>query len=302
MRITGRMSDKSTETLFSDINSMIDYLSMHLPSTISVPLSETLLPNLTARLVSGPLSSSVPPDLDGLPAFRATLEQAQNFTESLSAHNWRGKNSLVQWMEDAPKVWLNRRSECALHMIRKLLVRGLGDPRTVERVETQVVTRDGSIFVESGNNDDWNAGWSDGDEEKMKNNDINLPRETNAQEEGEEGEEDMSAWGLDDDTDHDKGDARGDSNRPVEDEGDAWGWGDDNETDETMKSPRPHPSSLQTPKRNRNAANASPSERQLTLRETYKITALPEQISEIIFEVVSDANTLARSRYARSST
>jgi len=295
MRIAGRMSDTSTKTLFTDINAMIDYLSMRLPSTIAVPLSEALLPSLTSRLVSGPLSFSVPPDLDGIPAFKATLNHVENFTGSLKAHNWRGKNNLIQWMQDAPQVWLSRRSEYALHLIRKLLVRGLGDPRTVERVETQVVTKNDSMFAENRNNEDWNAGWCDDEEQKEKNNDIALSRETNANE-GEE--EDVSAWGLDDDPDHDQVDAGEDSKKAVEDEGDAWGWGDDNETDGTLKSPRLHSSSPHTPKRNGNVAKAPPSERQLTLRETYRITALPERISEIIFEAVSDANTLARSRYA----
>lgn len=294
IRISGRMLDISTETLFSDITAMIDYLSRHFPSAIAVPLSEGLLPSLTSRLLSGPLSSSVPPDLDGIPAFKDTLQQAQNFTRSLDAHNWRGKNNLISWMQDAPQVWLTRRSEHALHMIRKLLIRGLGDPRTVERVETQVVTKDDSMFVDNGNNEDWNAEWSDEEDLKDANNEETLPHNTTTHE-GEE--EDVSAWGLDDDADHDKVEAGEDSNKVAEDEGDAWGWGDDNETDEATKSPRPHPPNTPTPKRNGNVAKTAPSERQLTLRETYKITALPEQISEIIFEVVSDADTLARLRY-----
>jgi len=288
------MSDKSTETLFSDMNTMIEYLSTHLPSSIAVPLSESLLPSLTSKLVSGPLSSSVPPDLDGIPAFKATLNQVQKFTDSLDAHHWRGENNLRQWMQDAPQVWLTRRSEYALHMIRKLLARGLGDPRTVERVETQVVTKDDGMFVNNGNNEDWNAEWSDNEAPNDMKGDEALPQDTQVHE-GEE--EDVSAWGLDDDTDHDNVENGADPNKVVEDEGDAWGWGNDNETDEAVKSPRPHPPSAPSPKRNGTIAKAAQSERQLTLRETYKITALPEQISEIIFEVVSDANTLARLKY-----
>lgn len=294
IRISGRMSDKSTETLFSDMNNMIEYLSTYLPSSITVPLSESLLPSLTSKLVSGPLSSSVPPDLDGIPAFKATLDQVRKFTDSLNAHNWRGKNNLRQWMQDAPQVWLTRRSEYALHMIRGLLARGLGDPRTVERVETQVVTKDDSIFVNNGNNEDWNAEWSDDEAPNDTKKDEASPQGTHV---NEEEEEDVSAWGLDDDPDHAKVGNGVDSNKVVEDGGDAWGWGDDNDTDEAVKPPRTHPRSALSPKRNGDIAKSAPSERQLTLRETYKITALPEQTSEIIFGVISDANNLARLRY-----
>ena len=291
MRISGRTLDVSTKTLFLDISAMIGYLSTHLPRSIAAPLSEILLPSLTSKLVAGPLSSSVPSDLDGIPSFKATIDLITTFKESLGSHGWHGRNHLTEWADDAPKVWLTKRSESALHTIRRLLVRGLGNPRTVERVETQMVSKEDDMFMDRGNNEDWNAGWSD--EEAPKSAEQSAAP-GNAQN-GTDEEEDVSAWGLDDEEDHNPSEASADKAKPADEEGDAWGWGDENDNDEPAKLPQPPTINVKTTNRNGGVGRPLPAERQITLRETYNITALPEQILESIIEVVSDADTLARS-------
>ncbi|MCJ1395890.1 hypothetical protein MMC18_008776 [Xylographa bjoerkii] len=295
--ISGSSSDTTTDTLISDMNLMINYISTNLPPSVAVPFSEVLLPSLTAKLVAGPLSSSVPADLDGISAFKETLSRVSGFAESLQAHGLQGRNNLMKWINEAPQVWLMRRSELSLHSIRQLLVRGLGDPRTVERVETQVVTRDDNIFVDSTNNEDWNAGWSDEDSEAKRHKTAPTARKSVNGQEGvdEEDEEDVSAWGLDEDADHKVSGHSAEGPAAEEDEGDAWGWGDDNEEEKATRS-----SSTQSPKRSRQRLNGTntteePGERQVTLKENYNITALPEQILEIIIQAVSDAEALLRS-------
>ncbi|MCJ1431747.1 hypothetical protein MMC27_001102 [Xylographa pallens] len=296
IRISGTSSDLSTNTLISDMNSMIDYISTNLPSSIAVPFSEVLLPGLTARLVAGPLSSSVPADLDGISAFKETLSRVSGFAESLQAHGLQGRNNLIKWKNEAPQVWLKRRSELSLHSIRQFLVRGLGDPRIVERVETQVVTRDDNIFVDNTNNEDWNAGWSDEDGEAKRHKTAPTAQNPANGQDGAAGEDEegVSAWGLDEDADHN---ATGDlSEGPVaeEDESEAWGWDDDNEEEKVPRSPN-----TQSPKKSRQRINGTktaetPAKRQVTLKENYTITALPEQILEIIIQAVSDAEALLR--------
>ena len=276
---------------------MISYLSSHLPSSVAIPLSEVLLPGLTSRLVTGPLSSSVPPDLDRIPAFKVTLDQVLRFAGFLDLHGYQGKTNLTQWADEAPRVWLTRRSEVALSTIRQLLIRGLGDPRTVERVETQVITRNDNMFMDGGNNDDWNADWSDEEvETKQPKPSSGVASRNNGQSRGANAvEEDVSAWGLDDEEDNHGTDMLKDKDKD-EDEGDAWGWGDENDGHNDSKSPQPPPSVNPAPERNGDIPSEAPAERQVTLRETYTITAIPEQILEIIVEVVSDAMILSQSQ------
>ena len=301
IRISGTSSDLSTNTLISDMNIIIDYITTNLPPSIAVPLSEVLLPGLTARLVAGPLSSSVPADLDGISTFKETLSRVSGFAESLQAHGLQGGNNLMKWKNEAPQVWLKRRSEISLHSIRQLLVRGLGDPRIVERVETQVVTREDDIFVDTTNNEDWNAGWSDEDGEAKRHKTAPTARKPVNGQDGADGEDEegVSAWGLDENTDHNATGHLSEGPVAEEDEGGAWGWGDDNEEEKVPRSPV-----TQSPKRSRqriNGANIAqaPAKRQVTLKENYTITALPEQILEIIIQAVSDAEALLRTEYVK---
>ena len=301
--ISGTSPDTTTNTLMSDMNNMIEYISTNLPASIAVPFSEVLLPGLTAKLVAGPLSSSVPADLDRITAFKETLSRVTGFAESLQAHGLQGRNNLTKWTNEAPQVWLKRRCELSLHSIRQLLARGLGDPRIVERVETQVVAMDDNISVDSTNNEDWNADWSDEDGEAKRHKTAPTAQRIVNGHEGvdEEDEEAASAWGLDEDGDHN--DTGRSSEDPVaeEDDGEAWGWGDDNEEEKVPRSPN-----TRSPKRSRqriNGANTTdaPAKREVTLKENYTITALPEQILEIIIQAVSDAEALLRTEYVAKS-
>ncbi|MCJ1477975.1 ribosome biogenesis protein ytm1 [Lambiella insularis] len=291
--ISGRITEPSTKTLLSDIIAMVQHINSHIPPAIAIPFTELLLPGLASRMVSGPLSSSVPQDLDGISSFKHTLDQVSSFAESLVEHGLRGKNDLTRWVDAAPQVWLARRTESSLHSIRHLLVHGLGKPQTVERVETQVISSEDNLFVDNSNNEDWNAGWSDEDEE---NKSPKPAAEHSQQINGKDGdeEEDVSAWGLDDDADNEPHDT---DHRPSneEDDGGAWGWSEDNENNNTNRSPAAPRSTKKTSQRNGSITNGPLMERQVTLKESYHITSLPEQILELIIQVASDAEALAQS-------
>ena len=300
--ILGEQADKSIERLFSDIHAIMDFLESHLPQAVARPLSEGLIPSLVSRLLSRPLASSVPSDLSSIPSFQSTLKSVLEFANFLKSRGWRGQQDLVKWTKDAPKVWLARRSESSLHSIRQLLKRGLGNPRTVERVETRMVARKDEVFPGIVNNEDWDAGWSDGGEEtKPAGRTSEEPRSTK-KEDDDEGE-DTNAWGFDDNEDEgeeEKIDDSSHSNTDADDGGDAWGWGDD---DDKMNSPtsRKHPSPVKGKLAQSNGHRVqqptagTQSEQEVTLRETYTITALPEQILEIIVQTVDDAEYLSRS-------
>ena len=297
IQVTGGEPAKSTAYLLDVVNEMLEYLSLHIPDSIQSRLWETLIPKLISRLLSGPLASAVPPDLEGIPAFQATLKRAIAFSESLEPYGGFGKRELLRWAHRAPKVWLETRSESSLNSIRQLFKRGLGNPRAVERVETQVITREDTVFAADAKADDWDAGWDDGDDANQaqpSSNGHNLNEE-----------EDVSAWGFDEDKTEAEKPASGVSEisqtNDDDNDGEAWGWGDENDNlDSPQSVKQPTPKAAEAPKENVDstlAVQQGPAEREVTLRETYHITALPEQVLEIIIQVVEDAESLARSEY-----
>ena len=281
IHISERLSDTSIATLSVDINSIIEYLATRLPSSVAAPLSEVLMPSLTTRLISDWLSPSIPPDLDGMVDFQAILAVVLDYADKVESYGWHGKNDLVEWVERAPRVWLNRRRETSLDRVRRLLVRGLGNAKTVERIETQVVTREDDLFTGNKGGDDWDAGWSDNDVDESQN--FNKSPHGGEEEEEEEG---VSAWGLDEDTNEEQTAKDPDQHGAIDVDNDAWGWRDDNEVgDVSLRA--------SSPKDNVNHATSHRTEREVTLKETYNITALPEEILDIIKQTVADAEILA---------
>lgn len=232
--VSGQSSNLSAEALFSDLDSIIDFLRARLPSSVVEPLAEHLMPRLISRLISTWLASAVPEDLDGMEDFQDTMSLTQKFGNSLDSYKWPGKRELVEWSRSISNVWLRKRQETSLNQIRKLLSKGVGAIETVERVETQVLSRHDEVFASNGGGDDWNAGWSD---DESGSPTKTHPSSTSNAAEGED-EEDVSAWGLDDDKE--SGDGQNVQENPAAGDvhdADAWGWGDENEGEESKKAP-----------------------------------------------------------------
>ena len=298
IRVSGRSSDVTTQALFADLNAIVDYLSTRLPFSIAMPLSAVLLSSLISRLISGWLSNSVPTDLEGIPDFQAILGLTLAFCDSLDSHGWHGKNDLVEWTDRAPKVWLARRRETSLDKVRRLLMKGLGDPKMAERVETQLVTREDNMFAGDDGDDDWDAGWSDNEDKESPR-----PRQQHDSATKDHGEEeDVSAWGLDENNIEDNPRSSSDDFGDDKDGTDAWGWGDEDEKEsaEAKTTRNPAQNVIAQPRSNGRSAKKPRTEREMTLRETYTVTALPDPIFEIILQVISDAKTLAQPRLVMS--
>ena len=292
--ITGRSSDTTTRSLLFDIIRVIKFLNTNLLPSVAMPLSEVLMPSLISRLESGPLLASIPADLDGIPQFKETLDLVTSFASTLDTCKWQGKNRLIEWTDRAPQVWLQKRLEASLHMVRRLLSRGFGEPRAVERVETQTISRKEDMFAAHTGNDDWDAKWSDNGNEERPNP---QPIKTSASL-GEAAEEDVSAWGLEDDSTDQREELSKDHTDVAEDESDAWGWGDDDDNVEPTKHSDTAHHQPSSQKINGHGASDGPSEREVTLREKYNITALPEQLLDIILQIFADAETLTNPRSA----
>ena len=285
MRISHEPPDASLQTLFSDLRSLIEFLRAWLPPAATAPLSGLLMPQLISRVVSTWLFPAVPTDLDGMQQFQDTVEMVLQFAQDLDSYQWPGKDDLVIWAKAIPRLWLEKRCEISLDGIRKLLALGLGKIETVERVETQVLSRKDDVLAVAGGNDDWNTEWSD---EEGKD----VPKSTT--EHGDIGvEEDVSAWGLDDDGPNEVAKEAPKHTDGADDDADAWGWGDDADVEEASRLSEPTPKSPGKSRANGHPETPAHSEREVTLKETYNITSLPSKVLEIISRLISDAEALA---------
>lgn len=289
IQISGELADLSIEKLFSDLNLVISFLCTRLPSSISTALAAQLMPSLTHRLISNWLSLEVPMDVEGIQRFRGVLDLVLRFARNLDSINWPGRESLVRWTDGIPEVWLNKRRLVSLDRVRKLLVGGLGSTETVERVETQILSHEDGVFAGNGGEDVWNAEWSDEEGDRLGEN-LQPSSASKDQPEGE-GEDDVIAWGLDEDPDEDPSrdiPARSDI---ADDGAEAWGWGDEKDDGEAKTV------ATVAPKRttaNGHSEDPQKNARKVTLTETYNITSLPKEILEIITHLISDAEILRK--------
>ena len=298
LKLSARSSDLSAQNLFSDLNSLIEFLRTQLPASVVEPLASLLMPQLISRLISTWLASAVPEDLDGMEDFEDTLSLVQEFAKTLDSYGWLGKRELFEWTKSIPNVWLRKRQETSLNQVRKLLFIGVGPIETVERAETQMLSHGDDIFVGNGGGDDWNAGWSDEEASPVKTTHSPNP----AKADGGGDEDDVSAWGLDDEKGNEG--VQKDQAEPAaaDDDAEAWGWGDENENEETEPKKTPQTTKLSPKKATGNGYSDAPkqAEREVTLKETYNITSLPGEVLEIIMRVVSDATALETSDFANN--
>ena len=134
----------------------------------------------------------------------------------------------------------------------------------------------------------WGA-WDDGEEEPPQ------PAEEPKPEQPAAGDEDEGAdawgWGEEDVNREDKPETADDGN-PDDDEDPsaAWGWGEDADGTEAPVETKP-----QTQQR-----ASAPEPREITFKETYNISSMPQPVLELIFALVEDGAALTKDIYATS--
>ena len=288
-----RVSELSTEpilqNLFHDISMVIRFLGEHLPPSVFHDASEILMPNLLCQLKSVWLSSAIPIDMEATEALRTTIQCVIDFGNFLEKQQWPGKAGLMDWVEDIPRFWLAKRRQQLLDRVKSLLTGRPRSARTVERVETQVVSQKEGIFTNAETANEWNAEWSD-DEGSVGPNlgsgGLDHPGHT-------ERDEDVVAWGLDE---FNEGEAQPQEPEPRDDrEEDAWGWGEEpsGECSHDAKIALSDPSKQ---KSNGSFGTTPRTAMEITLKESYNITSLPIELLAIITDIVVDAE-LIQSKY-----
>ncbi|KAK5137632.1 hypothetical protein LTR08_007927 [Meristemomyces frigidus] len=270
--------DVSHISLFHDLETIIDFFATHLPTSISGPISIHLIPALSTRLEEYWLEPAVPVDITEMPSFQDTLNSVQQLANHIDKCGWHGSKHLHDWVASAPRNWLTKRREAVLGDVRNLVFTGLRQTTVVERVETQMVSKDdhdalgGGVGAEVGDDEDWGTEWAEPEEEKV----------------GDERQPVGAPLAGDEDG---------------EDEGDAWGWGDGEEGETSRPDASHHQQPQQPVNVNGTApAAAKPAERAITLRETFTVTAIPTGVLTILQTIISDAETLAGPAYSNAAS
>lgn len=269
------------------ITRVLDYLRQSLSPTISKSLSQTFIPIVASKTISGWLSTSIPTDLGGLDRFESTLDLVLELAKTIDSWDWSGHEELTGWVNQAARLWLARRRVDSLDRVRRVLAASTGSTKQVERVEKETVTEDNQSLLENATSDDWDAEWEeDKDEPATVTNDAHP----------EEDEEDVSAWGLDDDAQDDtKPQAAAPPNNDDDDDDaddDAWGWGDEEEDAKDEKEP---PKTAQSSKPVNEKSTAQPiTEKEVVLREVYTVTDIPESVLKIVKQQITDSRDISQ--------
>lgn len=283
IRIARSTSPTPVSAIFDRVDTVLGYLHQRLPVSISKPLSEEIMPVISSKVIDSWLSPAIPVDLEGLNAFEKTLGRVMEFCQTVEGFGWHGQEVLVSWVNQVPRLWLTRRRVDALDQVRKVLAGSKGATRKVERVEKEMVSSKDEVLLEGGATEDWDAGWGNENEEESKGP---APAKEAVD------EEDVSAWGLEDDTEDIKADSEPRAAESAEDDeaGDAWGWGDD----EDIQIPEEQKADATVPKhQNGHEAKQSSSPKEITLTEHYTVTDIPDSILALIRRQVSDSEALS---------
>ncbi|PSS00836.1 hypothetical protein BD289DRAFT_402349 [Coniella lustricola] len=296
-------ADRTIDALFSDLNIIFSYLDERLPPGLIESMSTLMMPEISSRIISQWLDPAVPPSLKDMEAFENIMAAAKSFCRQLRNSHFLGFNELQDWVEDAPKVWLTKCRETALDMVRTQLLGGLGAPKSVERIEKQMISQaEGQELAAAAEEDDWGAAWDDQGDQPQ---DQALPPNTKQiLKPAEDLDEDAAdAWGAWADEGDEEKTAEPEAPAPAQesndddddDAGDAWGWNDDDANEEPETAAQPQ---LQTQQQGSGAIPAG--QRELTLKETYNISAMPDPVLELIFAIIEDGALLSETEHQGS--
>lgn len=267
-------------SLFLHLEQILAFLAKRLPGELVQSLCMVMMPDLIPRIKSAWLDSVVPASLKEIDQFQEILRAVRAFCHSLQSMNYTGFGELQDWVDSAPRVWLTKCRETALDTVRIKLAQGLGSSREVERVETQTVSRsEGAELAanrppRAAEDDDWGAAWDDGEGDTTAK--TNQPAAEGAPESANE-EDGADAWGWGEDEGQNPMAAAPAPKSTTEDDGgDAWGWGDEDTPQETPAS----------------QTAAGQNTREMTLRERYKISSMPEPVLALISAILEDGALL----------
>lgn len=262
-------SNNSQNTgVLASIMAVLAFIKKRLPDAVGRPLSSALVPGLMERLQSKDLPEAIRPSLNEIGSFEALVADASAASTTLESYGWSTDNKLGAWASQAPRLWISRRREASITSVRTLLAAKLEARETVEHVESEEVPLDDEEAMENAMGDDWNADWgADAADTGDKPVSKNATNKTNHA--GQSSED--------------------------QDEDDNWGWGDGEGDADGAAADAPASNGNGIAAVRAEHATRSPVARgtkQVTLRESFQVTALPSALVEVLDQLASDAKGL----------
>ncbi len=264
--------------LLEDLKGIIEHLDNYLSPSVTALLSRRLIPPVVSTLITSWLSIMLPLSLEGLGEFERVLEKVASFRDFVSSIKWQGMDELTEWLDDVPQAWLHKRREECLKTTRGFMLRGAGQLRSVHRAETQKMSSiDGTAVADR----------KDQVKEPASITSSDRAAGSNSPETKETDETDMSAWGFDDAPNERDAD---DEQEVSHDADDAWGFEDSN--DAAVPPEEPTTTGESREKQPEEEPQKAPSEREVTLTETYSISHGPDAVLKVIDHIIRDSITL----------
>ena len=285
LEVTSLPGRKIVSNVLDCTRDIVTFLSLHLPAAVKVSVAGLLVPELASSLVTDWLTPCVPLEILDFEAFVNIQKEVSGLANLISETGWPGGDRLQSWLEMVPRMWLAKRRMASLDGVRKAFASTRGPSRQVERVERQTIFDDVAAFAPSGEVDEWDQGWAD-------------EKDAGGAEAGSQ-DNDGDGWNFDDDV-PEAGDAQvpennKDSKEEGEDAADAWGWDEDTSSPAIEKVTAMGSSKVPLKGAAVNGSrDTEPSGREITLRETYAITDIPDYVLQIIVKDIQDSSELSK--------
>jgi len=296
--VSGRSESHDLASLADNVKKLITFLQDRLPEEATSLLLERLLPNLLVQLVNEQLDPSVPVAVDELVAYGPSMQHIQDLANFIAELDIEvpSEGDLSEWIERLPQNWLSRRREEALNLLRSTCYSAVARTKTAERVETQMVSSDDVMVAGEQQDEEWNEDWGEEEEDA---------KPTQAAPETQEDGEDAEGWGWGDGEgdEANKGDAKDNKKEAEDEDAEGWGWGgDEDAADEGVKdaaaeasssaqtkSPSKAPAKSDRPRKPKEVT-----QQEITLRESFRITAIPDTLLDLINAVLTDASAISQ--------
>jgi centromere/kinetochore protein ZW10 len=83
-----------------------------------------MMPTLSARVKDLWLDNAISPAINEIESYQKALNQVSEFAYILDELGWPHSQAFHSWVDNAPKIWLNKRRETILDWTRNQLALG----------------------------------------------------------------------------------------------------------------------------------------------------------------------------------
>jgi len=106
------------KALIKDVEGLATMVTANLPDEFVKPFSKAMMPPLMSRVRELWLDRAIPPSLEDMGQYKSSLAQVHQLADKLDALCWPGTETLHDWGNNAPRIWLNKRKETELDRTR----------------------------------------------------------------------------------------------------------------------------------------------------------------------------------------